>query len=260
MLRNGFPCPGGDSTSRRTKAVQRPAEGTRIMSERQTRGRPQAALRATADELERNKAIVRRFVEEIINGGDLGAGSGRAFPHEYLEGNYPLDGHSGPEVVRTWVPYLRWVYPDVRHEILDLVAEGDTVMCRSIQTGTPRGFFEGKSKDVPAEQPGAAADGNQHAAPEGRQDLRALGAVLPAARRSRRAARGSVPEWPGPTRHGRLAQAGTARGAAAESARRDGKQDTDNRNRRRIRHEHARRTSSTTWSARSPPTPIAPRG
>lgn len=101
--------------------------------------------------LERNKAIVRRFVEEIINGGDLGPVVDELFHTEYLEGNYPLDGHSGPEVVRTWVPYLRWVYPDVRHEILDLCAEGDTVMCRSIQTGTPRGFFEGKSKNVPAQ-------------------------------------------------------------------------------------------------------------
>jgi putative sterol carrier protein/predicted SnoaL-like aldol condensation-catalyzing enzyme len=106
---------------------------------------------ATAGELDRNKAIVRRFVEEIINGGDLGPVVEELFHQEYLEGNYPLDGHSGPEVVRTWVPYLRWVYPDVRHEILDICADGDTVMCRSIQTGTPRGFFEGKSKDVPSE-------------------------------------------------------------------------------------------------------------
>jgi putative sterol carrier protein len=111
-----------------------------------------AAMPAGSDEPERNKVIVRRFVEEIINGGDLGSVVDELFHREYLEGNYPLDGHSGPEVVRTWVPYLRWVYPDVRHEILDLVAEGDTVMCRSIQTGTPRGFFEGKSKNVPAEQ------------------------------------------------------------------------------------------------------------
>jgi putative sterol carrier protein/predicted SnoaL-like aldol condensation-catalyzing enzyme len=103
-------------------------------------------------DLERNKVIVRRFVEEIINGGDLGAVVDELFHQEYLEGNYPLDGRSGPEIVRTWVPYLRWVYPDVRHEILDLCAEGDTVMCRSIQTGTPRGFFEGKSKDVPPER------------------------------------------------------------------------------------------------------------
>lgn len=107
---------------------------------------------STTTDLARNKAIVRRFVEEIINGGDLGPVVDELFHREYLEGNYPLDGHTGPEIVRTWVPYLRWVYPDVQHEILDLCADGDTVMCRSIQTGTPRGFFEGKSKEVPAEQ------------------------------------------------------------------------------------------------------------
>ncbi len=101
-------------------------------------------------ELERNKALVRRFVEEIINGGDLGPVVDELFHEEYLEGNYPLDNRTGPEIVRTWIPYLRWVYPDVRHEILDLCAEGNTVMCRSIQYGTPRGFLEGKSKGVAA--------------------------------------------------------------------------------------------------------------
>jgi putative sterol carrier protein len=102
-------------------------------------------------ELERNKALVRRFVEEIINGGDLGPVVDELFHQEYLEGNYPLDNRTGPEIVRTWIPYLRWVYPDVRHEILDLCAEGNTVICRSIQYGTPRGFLEGKSKGVALE-------------------------------------------------------------------------------------------------------------
>ncbi|MDQ2810878.1 MAG: SCP2 sterol-binding domain-containing protein [Actinomycetota bacterium] len=97
---------------------------------------------------ERNKALTRRFVEEIINGGDLGQVVDELFHEEYLEGNYPLDNRTGPEIVRTWIPYLRWVYPDVRHEILDIVAEGNTVICRSIQFGTPRGFLEGKSKGV----------------------------------------------------------------------------------------------------------------
>jgi putative sterol carrier protein len=100
---------------------------------------------------ESNKAMIRRFVEEIINGGDLGPVVDELFHEEYLEGNYPLDNRTGPEIVRIWVPYLRWVYPDVRHEILDLCAEGDTVICRSIQYGTPRGFLEGKSQGVAPE-------------------------------------------------------------------------------------------------------------
>jgi putative sterol carrier protein len=99
-------------------------------------------------QLEQNKALVRRFVEEIINAGDLGPVVDELFGEEYLEGNFPLDNRTGPEIVRTWIPYLRWVYPDVRHEILDLCAEGNTVICRSIQFGTPRGFLEGKSKGV----------------------------------------------------------------------------------------------------------------
>jgi putative sterol carrier protein len=95
--------------------------------------------------------MIRRFVEEIINGGDLGPVVDELFHEEYVEGNYPLDNRTGPEIVRTWIPYLRWVYPDVRHEILDICADGDTVVCRSIQYGTPRGFLEGKSKGVAQE-------------------------------------------------------------------------------------------------------------
>jgi predicted SnoaL-like aldol condensation-catalyzing enzyme len=112
---------------------------------------PSVAVESPPSQQEQYKAAVRRFVEEIINGGNLGPVVDELFHDEYLEGNYPLDNRTGPEIVRTWVPYLRWVYPDVRHEILDLVAEGDTVMCRSIQFGTPRGFLEGKSKGVAPE-------------------------------------------------------------------------------------------------------------
>jgi putative sterol carrier protein len=100
---------------------------------------------------ENNKAMIRRFVTEIINGGDLGPVVDELFHEQYVEGNYPLDNRTGPEIVRIWVPYLRWVYPDVRHEILDLCAEGDIVICRSIQYGTPRGFLEGKSQGVAPE-------------------------------------------------------------------------------------------------------------
>lgn len=100
---------------------------------------------------ERNKAMIRRFVAEIINDGDLGPVVDELFHEEYVEGNYPLDNRTGPEIVRTWIPYLRWVFPDVRHEILDICADGDTVVCRSIQYGTPRGFLEGKSQGVPQE-------------------------------------------------------------------------------------------------------------
>jgi putative sterol carrier protein len=108
-------------------------------------------MEMTESPQERNKAMIRRFVAEIINGGDLGPVVDELFHEEYTEGNYPLDNRTGPEIVRTWIPYLRWVFPDVRHEILDICADGDTVVCRSIQYGTPRGFLEGKSQGVPPE-------------------------------------------------------------------------------------------------------------
>jgi predicted ester cyclase len=94
---------------------------------------------------EENKAKVRVFVDQIINQGDLGDIVEELFHHEYLEGNYPLDEMTGPETVRTWVPYLHYVYPDVHNEIVDICADGDMVACRSLQTGTPRGFLDGRS-------------------------------------------------------------------------------------------------------------------
>jgi predicted SnoaL-like aldol condensation-catalyzing enzyme len=100
---------------------------------------------------ERNKGLVRRFVEEILNGGDLGPVVDELFHEEYLEGSYPLDSRTGPEIVRTWVPHLRWVHPDIRHEILDICADGDTVVWRSIQFGTPRAFLEGNTQGVAPE-------------------------------------------------------------------------------------------------------------
>jgi len=94
-----------------------------------------------------NKQTVERFVEQIINNGDLGPVVDEMFALEYIEGNYPLDNMTGPESVRTWVPYLHYMLPDVRHEILDIFEDDDMVICRSIQVGTPRRYFDNGTEE-----------------------------------------------------------------------------------------------------------------
>lgn len=108
---------------------------------------------------EEHKAKVRQFVEKVINGEDLDALDELIHP-DYVDRNYEeehvkylgLKTLHGPDAVRAWVPYLRSVYPDLHQEIHDLCAEGDMVAWRSTQEGTPRGFNDGKSAGVNAEE------------------------------------------------------------------------------------------------------------
>jgi len=75
----------------------------------------------------RNKATVRRLVEEVLNGGQL----------EVIEELY------APELAaaaREWITPFRASFPDVRMDIIDLIAEGDMVAghftCSATHTGT----------------------------------------------------------------------------------------------------------------------------
>lgn len=78
---------------------------------------------------ETNKAVVRRYIEEVINQrkheliDDLFAPDLAARVREHLSGDDP--------------------FPDGREEIIDLVAEGNRVMARWNMTGTHRGEYLG---------------------------------------------------------------------------------------------------------------------
>jgi predicted ester cyclase len=79
---------------------------------------------ATAD---RNKATVRRLVEEVLNGGRL----------EVIDELYAPGLAAG---ARDWIAPFRASFPDVRMEIIELIAEGETVAghftCSATHTGT----------------------------------------------------------------------------------------------------------------------------
>lgn len=76
------------------------------------------------------KEIVRRFVEEAVNGGREEA----------------IDDLVAPDMsawARDWVGAFRGSFPDMQMEIVDLVAEGDTVVARFACSATHLGDWRG---------------------------------------------------------------------------------------------------------------------
>ena len=87
---------------------------------------------------ERNKALVRRWIEEVWGGGNLAA------IRDLFAPGYTVNGaHIGPEGVRESVEALRVAFPEAALAIADLVAEGDRVVLRWTLTGEHRGAFLG---------------------------------------------------------------------------------------------------------------------
>lgn len=85
---------------------------------------------------ETNKAIVRRYLEQVI-------GEGRAdLVEEFLAEGIELHGtglESGLEALGQWVIMMATAFPDRQMTIDDVVAEGDRVVARTTMTGTHQG-------------------------------------------------------------------------------------------------------------------------
>jgi steroid delta-isomerase-like uncharacterized protein len=93
--------------------------------------------------VEENKAVVLRAFEEI-NRGDLDAASGYVAPDMALNGE-----RIGREAYKWRDEAMRAAFPDLRYDIEDLVAEGDTVVARWRMTGTHEGDLAGPTMSVP---------------------------------------------------------------------------------------------------------------
>lgn len=77
-----------------------------------------------------NKAVVRRLVDEVMNDGRL----------EILDEIYaPALAKSA----RSWIAPFQRSFPDMRMEIVELIAEGDTVVGRFRCSGTHTGEWRG---------------------------------------------------------------------------------------------------------------------
>jgi predicted ester cyclase len=84
-----------------------------------------------SEDVERNKRAVRRLIDEVFNRGQLSA-----IDELYAES---LAGS-----VREWIAPFRDSFPDVRMEILDLIAERDKVVGRFTCSATHAGEWRGQ--------------------------------------------------------------------------------------------------------------------
>ena len=91
---------------------------------------------------EENKALVRRFVEEVFNQGNLAAVD-RFLAAEYRDANALPGQEPGREGAKRAFSLYQEVFPDLRYTIEEMIAEGDTVVTRVTFRGTHRGAFLG---------------------------------------------------------------------------------------------------------------------
>jgi hypothetical protein len=78
----------------------------------------------------RNKAAVRRLVEDVITGGDL----------DLIDELYTPELAPG---AKRWIEPFRASFPDVRMEVVDLIAEGEKVVGRFLCSATHLGEWRG---------------------------------------------------------------------------------------------------------------------
>jgi predicted ester cyclase len=77
-----------------------------------------------------NKALVRRLVDEVVNSRDESA------IDELVDGEFA-------DKVKGWIGPFRDAFPDFRMEIVELIAEGDSVAAHFHCSGTHRGEWRG---------------------------------------------------------------------------------------------------------------------
>jgi steroid delta-isomerase-like uncharacterized protein len=91
---------------------------------------------------EENKALVRRFYDEVMSRGNLAAVGELSAPN--LIDHNPMPGQApGPEGIKQVVAMFRAALPDLNVTVDDIIAEGDKVVARTTIRGTHRGEFMG---------------------------------------------------------------------------------------------------------------------
>jgi predicted SnoaL-like aldol condensation-catalyzing enzyme len=104
---------------------------------------------------EENKAVVRRYVEEVWNGHDLDAIDGLVSPKYFNRAPGTAPRRAAPPPPPPAVGWLLSVFPDHRFDVEDVAADGETVALRGTMTGTHEGELLGiapTGKRVAAQQ------------------------------------------------------------------------------------------------------------
>jgi steroid delta-isomerase-like uncharacterized protein len=93
---------------------------------------------------ERNKALVRKIVEEMFNRGNLQVAP-EIFASDFVDRGHEqvTDKKDGPEGFAQFVKSVRSALPDLNATVQNMVAEGDYVAMWNTATATHRGELFG---------------------------------------------------------------------------------------------------------------------
>src|SRR5262245_16228500 len=94
---------------------------------------------------EQNKAIARRWTNELWGAGDLRVADEIVSPDYVRHDSGDPFGARGPEDVKRLVGMLRGMLPDLRLEVQDMIASGDRVVSRYIGTATDTRGYMGRA-------------------------------------------------------------------------------------------------------------------
>jgi predicted ester cyclase len=89
-----------------------------------------------------NKATARRFVEEVINKGNL-AGADQYLASDFMDHAAPPGVPSNAEGFKMFFTAFRAAFPDLHYQVEEEIAEGDKVVHRTTGHGTMKGDFQG---------------------------------------------------------------------------------------------------------------------
>ena len=90
----------------------------------------------------RNKALMRRFYEELWSRGNLEI-IPELVAEDFVDHQAPVGQTFGREELAGLVLMWRTGFPDMRETVEDLISEGDKVVGRFLMRGTHRGEFMG---------------------------------------------------------------------------------------------------------------------
>jgi predicted ester cyclase len=92
-------------------------------------------------DLETNKAVVERLIEEGFNQGNLEAVDEIVSPDVVTHNPIILDAPSGADSIRGGIEMIHKAFSDIKVEIRDMIAEGDRVATFLQMSGTNTGAY-----------------------------------------------------------------------------------------------------------------------
>ncbi|HEU4571195.1 MAG TPA: ester cyclase [Candidatus Limnocylindrales bacterium] len=92
--------------------------------------------------VQENKANARRFLDEVMNRGNLDAVDELMGPR-FVDHTAPPGVPEGAEGFKSFVTAFRAAVPDLQYTVEDELADGDTIVDRVRATGTMQGDFLG---------------------------------------------------------------------------------------------------------------------